>query len=387
MSTATATAGKGRTGTKDAPPVAPRAFRIGVQSVDEVGAYDETRSTTASTIDLPTLSIPATGFLTGLYVMVNATTAGNGAAVTFAADGPFNVFDTIELDDVNNKPIVGPLTGYQLFLVNLLGGYAFSDDPRLSPVYSTTPGAGATGGSFTFCLRMPLELVPRDALGSLPNKASNSTFKLRMRLSATATIYGVAPTNPPSVRVRVQPVSWWDPDVTDMKGRPLAQQPPAVTTTQYWSVTDYTVNAGSINPMLNRVGFMIRNLIFVLTDAAGSRTQGEADFPDPFSLQYEANLMVNRLKEVWAHRIAQDYGYTGATYDLAGAKPNGVYVLPFCNDFTHKPGWESRRGYLPTSSTGRLQVKGTVGGAGAHTLTVLTNDVTPANGDDASITV
>lgn len=386
MTTTVATPGK--TGnSKGAAPVPTRAFRIGVQSVDETGTYDETRSTTTSTVDLPTLSVPATGFLTGMYVLVQGTTAANAANVTYAADGPFNVIDTLEFDDVNNKPIIGPFTGWDVYVLNKYGGYAFQDDPKSSPVYSAVTGAGGTGGSFAFILRLPIELVPRDALGALPNKASNSTFKLKLRLSATASVYGTPPTSAPSVRVRVQPVSWWDPDATDLRGRPLAQQPPAVTTTQYWSKTDYTVNAGSVNPMLQRVGFQIRNLLFVMRDNAGSRTQGEADFLDPFTLQYEANVMISRIKAVWQHRIAQAYGYTGASFDAAGAKDNGVYVEPFCQDFVHKPGWESRRGYLPTSSTGRLQVKGTVGGSGAHTFTVITNDVAPANGDDAAITV
>lgn len=372
---------------KQAAAVAPRPFRVGVQPVDETGMYDETRSTTTSTVDLPTLSVPATGFLRGLNVWIVGTTAGNSAAVTYAADGPFNVLDTIEFDDVNNKPIVGPFSGYDLYTVNKYGGYKFSDDAKASPVYSATTGAGGTGGSFQFVLSIPIELVPRDALGSLPNKASNSTFKLKMRLAATATVYGTAPTNAPSVRVRVQPDSWWDPDATDLRGRPLAQQPPAVSTTQYWSKVDITVNAGTINPMLSRVGFLIRNLIFILRDNSSSRTQGEADFPDPFTLQFEANVMVSRYKALWQHFIAQSYGYTGASFDAVGAKDNGVYVLPFNNDFGPKPGWETRRGYLATSPTSRLQVRGTVAGSNAHTLTVITNDVAPANGDDQSITV
>lgn len=367
-------------------PMAPRPFRVGVQQVDEID-YDETRTTTASTIDLPVLNIPATGFLNHLYVLVGGTTAGNAAAVTFAADGPFNAIDTITLEDVGNQPIVGPFTGWDLMIVNKFGGYMFQDDPRSTPVYSATTGAGATGGSFSFCLRVPVELVPRDALGSLPNKSGNSMYKLRLRLAATATIYGVAPTNAPSVRVRVQPVSWWDPDATDLKGRPLAQQPPAVQTTQFWSKSDYVVNAGSLRQQFERVGYLIRNLVFVLRDNTGSRAVGETNFPDPFSLKVEANVMVTRLRDVWRHLIAQSYGYTGAVGDTAGSKDSGVYVLPFCHDFGHKPGWETRRGYLETSSAARLEALGTIGGAGAHTLTVLTNDVSPANGDDASLTV
>lgn len=369
---------------KGAPAPAPRAFRIGVQSHDEVD-YDVTVSTTASTQDLPVLNIPPAGFLRGLYIDVVATTAGNSAATTYAANGPFNAIDTITLEDVNSAPIVGPLNGFDLYLINKYGGYSFSDDPKSSPTYSATTGAGATGGSFGFILRVPVEITNRDALGALPNKSGTSMFKLRLRLAATATIYGVAPTNAPSVRVRVQQVSWWDPDPTDLKGRPQAQNPPGVQTTSFWSKAVFTVNAGQIRQPLERVGYLIRNLIFILQDNTGSRTAGETNWLDPATIQFEANVLIARLKRVWIHMIAQNYGYAAAI-DGAEGRDSGVYVEPFCLDFGLKPGADTRRGYLPTSSAARLELQGTVGGSGTHTLTVITNDVAPAKGDDAVIT-
>jgi hypothetical protein len=368
-----------------APAPAARAFRIGVQSHDEIN-YDQTAATTASTQDLQVLNIPPAGFLRGLYVDVVGTTAGNAATVTFAQDGPFNVIDSITLEDVNSAPIVGPLNGFDLYLINKYGGYTFSDDPKNSPSYAATTGAGATGGSFAFVLRVPVELVNRDAIGCLPSKSGTAMFKLRMRLAATATVYGVAPTAAPSVRVRVQQVTWWDPDPVDLKGRPQAQNPPAVQTTQYWSKSVLTVPAGQIRQPLERVGYLIRNWVFALRDSTQSRTVGETDWLDPFAVQFEANMLITRLARVWRHQIAQNYGYGGAI-DAVGGRDSGVFVEPFCLDFGLKPGAETRRGYLPTSSAARVEIQGTVGGSGNHTLTVLTNDVAPGNGDDASLTV
>lgn len=385
MTTATlekpAAGGKG----KDAPAPALRPFRIGVQNSDE-HTYDVTQATTASAADLPTYSLNASGFLTDMYVWAVGTTAANAANVTFASRGPFNAIGAMEFDDVNNKPIIGPFDGWEFSQICKLGGYAFSDDPKSSPAYSATTGAGATGGSFEFIIRVPIQLVPRDALGSLPNKSNTSTFKLRIRLNNTAAIYGTPPTSAPSVRIRIQPCSWWEPDETDLKGRRYAQQPPAVTTTQYWVRNDYVVNPGSISPSLDAVGFPIRNLIFGLEDGSGSRSVGETDFPDPFQLQVEANILIDRYKRVWQHREAQAYGYTGGTFDAAEAHDNGMYVEPYCNDFSHKPGWETRYGYLETASGTRLQVKGQLGGSGAHTLRVWTNYVAPANGDNFALT-
>lgn len=369
---------------KGAPVPVQRAFRIGVQSHDEIN-YDETRVLLAGTVDLPVLNIPPAGFLRGVYVDVVGTTAANAAAVTFAANGPWNVIDTIQLEDVNSAPIVGPLNGFDLYLINKYGGYSFSDDPREQPTFSATTGGGATGGSFGFILRIPVELVNRDALGSLPNKSGTSMFKVRTRLSPIATVYGVAPTAAPSVRVRMEQVSWWDPDATDLKGRPQAQNPPGVQTTQFWSKSAPLANPGALRVQLERVGYLIRTLIFVCTDNAGSRTVGETDWPDPLTIQFEANVLFTRLKRVWQHMISQNYGYVAAI-DTAGGRDSGVFVEPFNLDFGLKPGAETRRGYLPTSSAARMELQGNLGGAGTHTVTVLTCDVAPGNGDDAQIT-
>lgn len=388
MSTATmqapaqAAAGSGK---GNPAPVASRPFRIGVQSTDE-HVYDVTLTTTAAQQDMTAYPLNSSGFLTDIYVWVVGTTSANAATVTFAARGPFNALASIEFDDVNNKPVVGPFDGWELSQIDKLGGYLFSDDPKSSPTYSAVTGSGGTGGSFEFIVRLPIQIVPRDALGALPNKSNTSTYKVKTRLNATANIYGTAPTSAPSVRVRMQPVSWWEPDRADLKGRPYDQQPPAVTTTQYWVRNDYNINPGAISPSFDAVGFPIRNLIFVVEDNTGSRSQGETDFPDPFQLQLEANILMDRFKRIWQHKIAQAYGYTGGTFDAAESHDNAVYVEPYCNDFSPKPGWETRYGYLETASGTRLQAKGTLLGSGTHTLRVYTNYVAPANGDDFVLT-
>lgn len=380
---------------KGAPPkaggkaaVVTRPFRVGVHKVEDQ-PYDVTVTTTASTQTLnPIYEIPSTGYLNGVNLLVEATTAANAAAVTFAANGPFNVIDTITFSDTNNQPIIGPIDGYDLYLINKWGGYAFQDDPKSSPIFSATTGGGATGGSFVFCLRIPVELVPRDGLGTLPNKSSSTPFKVKISVSATATIYGVAPTAAPSVRFRMTPDSYGQPITADSAGNPIAQQPPGVDTTQFWNKTSYTVASGAISPQLtSSVGFPARNLMFVLKDSVGSRAQGETDFPDPFRLQLDANIILDRLKKIWQTELARDYGYTGAVGDAANGKDNGLYVRPFCKDFGPKPGWETRRDYLALPSSVRLQALGTVAGAGLHTLEVYTNYVAPGAGSTlASIT-
>ncbi len=364
--------------------VQPRPFVAGTRRVDKA-TYDNTRTLTAATQDLPVYECDPNGYLRGMYLLVECTTAGNAANVTFAANGPFIAIDTITFNDTNNKPILGPMTGYDLYLCVKYGGYAFVDDPKLSPAYSATTGSGATGGSFSFVLPLPVEISRRDGLGSLTNKSASSTFDVTIRLSANATIYGTPPTAAGSVRVRIQQWGWMDPNSTDMRGRPVAQNPPANGTTQFWSKQSYVLNSGAVNFRLQGLDSLIRNMVFVLVDNANSRTQGDADWPDPFNLQYETTQPIARLRTIWRHMIAEMFGYTG-TADAANGRDLGVYPETFAYDFGAKPGGESRLGYLPASSATNLSINGTIGGSGAHTLFVLVNKVVPANGDPMALT-
>jgi hypothetical protein len=361
---------------KNAAPVMVRPFRIGAQVTDDE-VYDNTLTTIAGTQRFPIYNVPSTAYLKDIYVYAVGTTAGNAATVVYAADGPFNVIDTIKFTDTNNAEILTPMTGWDLYIIDKFGGYSFSDDAKLSPTFSAVAGVGAgLGGSFAFILRIPIELVPRDALGALVNKSQSTPYRVSVTLAATNTVYTTAPTTPPSVRLRMTPVNYWEPTATDGSGNPVAKDPPGLGTTQYWNVTPYTVAAGAMSQSLSSsVGYPLRNLIFVLRDSTLTRAGGETDWPDPFKLQLQSNFIVDRVKALWQHRIAQDYGYTGAVGDTAGSKDNGVYNLPYNNDFSQKPGWENRRAYLRTTDGMRLKALGTIGGSGTHTLTVYTNYV------------
>jgi hypothetical protein len=356
---------------------APLAFRIGAQPLDKVD-FDNTTSTTTSTTDLPLFEVPPMGFLRGLTLWVIGTTAGNSATVTFAEDGPFNVFDSVTFEDPGGTPQLGPISGYELMLIHKYGGYAFSEDPRQEPIYAATTGSGATGGSFEFALHLPLELVARDALGSLPSKSGSAKYKLRLRLAATATIYGTPPTAAPSVRTRVIQTNWWDPQPTDLMGRPQAQTPPELGSAQYWRRESHNVNT-AITEAIEYVGFPIRNLLFVLRRSSSTRANGESDWPDPLTLTYEGTQLAVRYKRYWWYKIARAYGYTGGTLDAAGARDNGVFIEPYNDDFGARPGQELRRGYLPTNPDTRLEVSGTAGNAG--TLIALVNYVSPARNE------
>lgn len=371
-------------GAKQQKQVMTRPFVAGTRRIDSID-YDETKTMNAGTQDMPVWEISPDGFVRGAFMLVEGTTASNVAATAFTADGVFAAIDTITMNDTNNKAIFGPMGGHDWYECLKFGGYAFSDDAKLSPIFNATTGTGATGGSFAFVLWLPIEIVQRDGLGALPNKSSSATYNVSVRLAPTSAVYSTAPTNAPSVRIRWQLVGWMDPNAADMRGNPVAQNPPAVQSTQYWDRQTYTVNSGAFNFRLLGIDSLVRNLIFVLLDADNSRQQGDSDFPDPFTLQYETAQPINRVKNIWRHMIGRDYGYN-ETVETAGGRDYGVYPEPYNKDFELKPGNETRLGYMPVSSSTTLKVSGNIGGTGSHTLVLLVNKIVPAGGDPMVLT-
>lgn len=334
---------------------------------------DVTQALSATSTALGPYDVPAYGYLRNIILDVQAS-GGTGAGVTTKEDAPWNVISEIALIDVNGAPVVGPFSGYDLYLINKYGGYAFAADPKLSPMYSAPSG---TGGNFRFLLRIPVEFSAREGLGSLPNANAASTWKLRITLNPASQVYSVAPSGLPSVRVRMYLDAWSQPAQTDLKGNATAQQPPAIGTTAYWSKTTLPVSAGFNTLRLPRMGSLIRNLMFVFRDTAGgTRSAGDAAFPDTPSLYWDTRLLKTYQRDLWKHEMYRKTGYSAAA-EAANGLDSGVFVEDYCHDFDGKIGGELRDQYLGTTQSTRYELTGTFASAG--TLTVITNDVAAAS--------
>ena len=357
-----------------------RPFVVGTQVV-ETHTYDNTVTLTTNTQTLPTYYTQSNGFITELELLVEGTTSGNSAAVTFNADAPWNVLQTIQFSDTSSKPIMGPFTGFDLKCFLKYGGFAFNDDPQNSPEYSAVTGTGATGGSFSLVFRLPIEFVRRESLGPLPNTNNQTVFSVDVTLNTVAQVYGTAPTAAPAVRVRYHQEAYLRPWGKDIQGNPTQSQPPAMGTVMYGKKTTNDATAGAQNFRMSPFEGMVRTMIFILRDSTGSRTGGDADWPDPFKLHYDNIVPIDRIRRIWRYKIARDFGYSAAV-DTAGGRDSGVYPLwDWIQDWELKPGQESRLSYLPVSAGTELRFDGVIGGSGTHNLVTLINYVNPANGN------
>lgn len=348
------------TGDKNAPPVHIVPFTQASLEHIEPASIDTTNTPTTNTLNLGPYPIPAYGFLRSLLILVEAT-AGTGTAAVYQADSPWTILQEIAFTDLNGSPIV-LVSGYELYLMNKWGGYAFNADPVVQPEYVTP----ATNGNYSFMLRLPLEIGRRDGLGSLPNMNAAAQYQLRLTMGNLIAVYSTNPTGIPTVRIRVWAEEWSPVPATSADGSPNAVQPPAIGTTSFWSRYFYPVNAGQNTVQIRRVGNLWRNLVVVARTAAGARS--DSVWPDPIQIYWDGRLVFNSCLSVQRRLMRERYGV---------APDTGVLVYDLMHDFDgHPGGGELRDLYYATAQSSRIEIQGSFGLAG--TVGVLVNDVAPA---------
>lgn len=336
----------------------------------EPGNLDETRTLTGSSSDLGTEDLPAYGYISHLYLKVEATGGAAGLATVAAdEDAPFNVLQNIALTEPNGAYIVQFTDGYQAFLANKYGGYVdpIAADPRNSQFFTDVDA----DGNFQFILRVPVALSVRDAVGALANQDSAGQFKVRMTVADSGTVYGTAPDTLPSVRVRAWLAAYDQPEPVSA-GVGNQVEPPAAGTTSFWSVqSGITVNNGQNNIELKRKGNYLRQIIFVLR-TSGSRSTAETDWPDELRFLRDAFPARYYDNDIWLYQMYERTGYTGSA-DGANGPENGVRFHDYMHEFDGLLGRENRDLWQPTRGSTRLEIAGSF--QASATLDIITNDV------------
>lgn len=354
-------------------PAAPMVPFI-VGSVEGVAQGAGTLNYTLSTSQQITnnIEIPPAGWLRGVWVNVQATSAGNSANVAFRPDGVFTALANLRLSDISSAPLFGELTGFQAYLANLLGGYWPTADPTQYRMYSAVTGSGGSGGSFAFQMWIPAEAI-LDGMGSLENMAANSTFRVNLTVAALTEIYATAPTVAPTVQITFTPEHWNKPASSYM-GAAVAPTPPLPGTTQYW--TRNTISyaaAGAVQAKFQRVGMSLRTVIFEFRDASGVRL---TDATMPSLLEYAIDNKVVKSAPVawWINNTAQRAQLAGTTQ-----LPSGVVALSFSHAMQGRSSLgDSKSLWLPTGEGSLHQLRFSAPAAGS--LNILTNDLAVQRG-------
>lgn len=324
-------------------------------------AFDVQVTPNATTQNLGPFDVPAYGYLRHIWLHVSTNTAGSGGAPVASADYPFNLFQSIAMLDVNGAPIFGQLDGYAALWANIVGGYGFRSDPRTAPMFN------ASVTSPSFWLRIPIEISHHDGLGALPNQNATSNYKIQLSLNPNTIAWTTPNTVNPVLRIRGYLEAWSLPNASDVAGRPQAQVPPMVGTTQYWSANTKNIAVGYQNTLLPRVGNLIRNLVFIARDGTGARNNGV--FPDPAILGWDARDMLNDV-QAYRQSVAHE-----RFAPLLQAIDTGVFIYALDHSDHGQVGDDNATLWYQTVQATRLEIKGTSATAG--TIQCMTNDVAP----------
>lgn len=309
------------------------------------------------------LVIPAVGGWNRRIVLkVVCTTAANAAAVTFAADGPFNVLSQILLKDAAQKQLALFTNGYYAYLMNNFGGYKPFRMDASTRGYSAVTGAVGTGGSFTFYLTLPQECA-RDGFAVYPNMDASQRLSVDLTVSASTTPYGVAPTTPGTVVIT--PIVWYytNPAPVDARGQAQETVPPGVGSVQFWRTVTTPLSAGNQVITTNLSGRYLRNIIAVFTD--GSDVRSDTVRPTTYRLELDNNLICDANTgdlDADVYRTLQLDTPTGVIPLLLGTTdPDGIQGAEWGDDW-----WAS-------STSSQLVTKFSAGAAGK--LYLLLNEV------------
>lgn len=309
------------------------------------------------------LDVPAQGYLRAVWLEV---TASGGAGGVASADFPWNLIQSVGFQEVNGSTILTPIDGYALYIANVIGGYAYTNDPAQSPMFiGSAPNP-------RFWLRVPVEISHKDGLGALANQNAAAQYKLSLAINSLAAAFSTAPTTAPTLTIRGWVEAWTLPAATDNRGRPQAQIPPLLGTGQYWSTTTRAVIAGANTLAVRRVGNYIRALVWICRDNTGART--DAVFPDPWRFNWDGNMI---------HNASQLYllNYLREKVNGPFTRPVGVFALPFNHISTGRMGNEDPSLWLPTMDSSRIELDGNSAVAG--NIQELVNEVAPVETNQA----
>jgi len=333
------------------------------------------------------IPLPATGFVRRVSLKFVAATTYASAGAIVAGDGPWNLISGISLSDATGQPVMQPISGYNLYLVNkyfasgtIKGNVPCPwDDPQLGPEFGYA--SSATTGAVTFRLDIDLEQDADTGYGCIPNLDSNAS--LQLKIDAAASTVALTGTTNSASTLAVTVDQWYWAPVGSTTGGIVNQTTPLgfgdYVETRY---ENQPATASAENTIaVNNRGGLVKGCILI-SRAAGVRTAFTAN--TNVGRVYDNNAIDEGIKlEAIQDELRRTYGYYGADLTTsyapltAGVNPGldaGVLPIVPSNLSLGRDSWLSTRvGTL-------LQIKATPGAA-ATQMEIVTQLMQVKNAD------
>lgn len=297
--------------------------------------------------------IEGVGYMFGVMLDVVATTAANAAVTAFFEDAPYSALAQVTLSDPSGDTV--NLQGYDLFLLNLVHKqYAYRETDGSTEITTQTTGAGATGGSFSFQLRVPAAINRRTLLGLLGNQDRSVKWTLRHDIAsgaaaASGPIYTTAPTNAASVALNRIYENYALPPAVGPAGSQMIYPDGWGSVSFNTATSDSTLPTGgsTMNHYLSRIGNTIRYIILVFRiNGVRATVNTVANNPTRIRLKIGDTDLFN---ESWRYRRGEMYRRYGFDF------PNGVIVYDAMHDFVPGSGSELGMDWWNTQNVNTAQ--------------------------------
>lgn len=261
--------------TKEIAPVAGLRFTVASRSQRRFANTQTVNNETAGSFQ--PIQLPATGWVRKIEMLFTFSVTFASAGALVAGDGPWNMVSAVTLTDATGQPIVQPISGYNLYLVNKY--FASSQPVGINPQWYSSPQVGpeynfaatATTGNAVFRLCLNLEQDFNNGYGCIPNLDSNASLQLKIDYAARSV--AISGTTPSATSLNlVVDQHYYAPVGDTLGGMAVNANPPGLgdyLETRYETQT-VTASAENTVAVTNRGG-MIRGIIAV-SRAAGVRT-------------------------------------------------------------------------------------------------------------------
>lgn len=303
------------------------------------------------------------GFLRGVDLQISSA---GGVAGVLTADAPYNLLQSVSLENIDGSPILYPMGGYayamwQKFSAPWLGEP--SNPAQMYSVNQATPG---------WLLHLWPEIY--GTAGVLANTDARAQYRVRYTLNAGAQV-GTGYTTDPTVTVVSYLQAWAQPDRTDLHGNSITAVPPGLNLARI--VRHQVVNlatAGADNLIqVTNTGNELRNIIIICRDQTNARNDAISGVLrvrlDDRSL---GTFNPNSLFDI-ATRFYPNLG------NNTFPRPTGVYVIPRFKATDPNNGQELfGQNWLPTSNATYLTFEFTTNaGPTGGTVEIITDEVVP----------
>ncbi len=328
--------------------------------------FDTTSALLGATTTPVQRNIPPNGYMSAVRLEVRST---GGSGGTMTGDAPYDVFQSLELDDVDGANILYPMGGYQYKTANQYSR-PWNGDPsrRYDFANSANP---------SFSLQLQPEV--RHTAAVLANTDARSQFSLNYTINTLTNVI-TSSASAPTVTVTSYLEVWAQPDAQDLAKNGISETPPGLALQSKRRHQTGTLNgAGANNTMqLSLTGNEIRWLGLYIRDSNNAR---QDYLSDPI------NWMLDN-KNLGVFSPNENFNLSADFYEMlqdgTSVRETGLYMFP---RFYH-PGRMVGQAWLGTTNATFLIIESTTSAAAVNvpgTWEMIVDEVIPLQGLDMQL--